>query len=239
MWRWPRRHGPGEWRSTRHRGRTGSRSEPVGRPGGVAGTLLTPLAAGLVGSVGSRRAGRVRIASGAAVVGGDGGGVERGQCRGHRAGRRRGMGGAAIRKGGAGAEEEWEISLRLRGQAGQRCRHARGLAGGEPIRLLDGAVTQVDLPASARGLARHWRVGPARRALDDPSYVERVLAFDGIGLRPLAAGAPAGGTDGGDLDLSWIRRGGSMPTAGPASTCRWARRRAISPARRRRVGAAA
>jgi hypothetical protein len=56
-------------------------------------------------------------------------------------------------------------------------------------------------------LARHWRVGPARRALDDPSYVERVLAFDGIGLRPLrpvhlrAAGA------GPDLAVRWIRRG--------------------------------
>jgi hypothetical protein len=72
--------------------------------------------------------------------------------------------------------------------------------------LLDGAVTQVDLPASARGLARHWRVGPARRALDDPSYVERVLAFDGIGLRPLRPVHLRAGTAGATLHLSWIRR---------------------------------
>jgi hypothetical protein len=49
-------------------------------------------------------------------------------------------------------------------------------------------------------------VGPARRALDDPSYVERVLAFDGIGLRPLRPVHLRARTDGGDVHLSWIRR---------------------------------
>jgi hypothetical protein len=72
--------------------------------------------------------------------------------------------------------------------------------------LLDGSVTQVDLPASARGLARHWRVGPARRALDDTSYVERVLAFDGIGLRPLRPVHLRAIPMGPDLAFSWIRR---------------------------------
>jgi hypothetical protein len=116
------------------------------------------------------------------------------------------MGGAAIRKAELVAEEEWDISLRLRGQAGSDADMPSAWPEGSLFVLLDGAVTQVDLPASARGLARHWRVGPARRALDDPSYVERVLAFDGIGLRPLRPVHLRARTDGGDVHLSWIRR---------------------------------
>jgi hypothetical protein len=174
--------------------------------GAVAGTLLTPLPAALPGLWDRGAPVRVRIASGAlssaeteavlnganvAAIGtGDGAGWEVLQ----------------FGKAELVAEEEWEISLRLRGQAGSDADMPSAWPEGSLFVLLDGAVTQVDLPASARGLARHWRVGPARRALDDPSYVERVLAFDGIGLRPLRPVHLRARTDGGDVHLSWIRR---------------------------------
>jgi hypothetical protein len=174
--------------------------------GAVAGTLLTPLPAALPGLWDRGAPVRVRIASGAlssaeteavlnganvAAIGtGDGAGWEVLQ----------------FGKAELVAEEEWDISLRLRGQAGSDADMPSAWPEGSLFVLLDGAVTQVDLPASARGLARHWRVGPARRALDDPSYVERVLAFDGIGLRPLRPVHLRARTDGGDVHLSWIRR---------------------------------
>jgi hypothetical protein len=104
------------------------------------------------------------------------------------------------------AEEEWDISLRLRGQAGSDADMPSGLAGGEPFRPARRGGDASRSSGLRRGLARHWRVGPARRALDDPSYVERVLAFDGIGLRPLRPVHLRARTDGGDVHLSWIRR---------------------------------
>ncbi|MDY6861056.1 MAG: host specificity protein, partial [Pseudomonadota bacterium] len=69
------------------------------------------------------------------------------------------------------------------------------------------APQQIDLAQNARGLARHYRIGPAGRAHDDPSYSHAVEAFDGIGLRPYApCHLRARRTGAGDLDLSWIRR---------------------------------
>jgi hypothetical protein len=175
--------------------------------GAIAGTLLTPLAAAPVGVWDRGDPVRVRIASGllssaeadavlnganvAAIGPGDGAGWEVLQ----------------FAKAELVTDEEWEISLRLRGQAGSDADMPAVWPEGSVFVLLDTAVTQVDLPASARGLARHWRVGPARRALDDPSYVERVLAFDGIGLRPLRPVHLRVQGAGPDLEFGWIRRG--------------------------------
>jgi hypothetical protein len=78
---------------------------------------------------------------------------------------------------------------------------------GSDFVLLDKAVDQLDLPAAARGLARHYRVGPASRPYDDPSFLHRVEAFDGVGLRPYrpahfrAERQPDGG-----IELDWTRR---------------------------------
>ncbi|MGR3290561.1 MAG: baseplate multidomain protein megatron, partial [Paracoccaceae bacterium] len=73
--------------------------------------------------------------------------------------------------------------------------------------LLNSAVGQIDLNAAARGLARHYRIGPAARPLDDPSYGHFVETFDGIGLRPLSpVHLRATQTMSGDTDISWVRR---------------------------------
>lgn len=104
------------------------------------------------------------------------------------------------------APDIWEIGLRLRGQAGTDALMPPIWPAGSLFVLLDGRQKQLDLPMSARGLIRHYRVGPAARALDDPSYEEHVLAFEGVGLRPLSPvhlrvkQGPSG------LDISWIRR---------------------------------
>lgn len=73
---------------------------------------------------------------------------------------------------------------------------------GSVVVILDGAAQQVSLPPSARGQERFWRIGPARRAFDDPSYRAQVTEARGIGLRPYApCHLRAEGRS-----LSWIRR---------------------------------
>jgi hypothetical protein len=175
--------------------------------GAVAGRLLTPLRAAAPGLWDRGPAFRVQIAGGAlssaegaavlnganaaAIGAGDGAGWEVIQ----------------FREARLVAPDVWEIALRLRGQAGSDADMPPEWPAGSLFVLLDGAVGQVSLPASARGLLRNWRIGPARRSLDDPSYVERSLAFPGIGLRPLRPAHLRAAPAGGDLSVSWIRRG--------------------------------
>lgn len=84
------------------------------------------------------------------------------------------------------APDLWEISHRLRGQAGTDAFMPEVWPAGSIVVLLDGAARQVDLAPSARNQQRHWRIGPALRGPDDPSYRQIDMAFRGAGLRPLA-----------------------------------------------------
>ncbi len=80
----------------------------------------------------------------------------------------------------------WEISMRLRGQAGTDAFMPAVWPAGSVAVLLDGAAAQVELAPSARNQLRHWRIGPATRSPDDPSYRHVAAAFRGAGLRPLS-----------------------------------------------------
>jgi hypothetical protein len=104
------------------------------------------------------------------------------------------------------APDQWDISMRLRGQVGTEAGMPEDWPVGSLFVLLNGLPQQIDLASSARGLARHYRVGPAGRGYDDASYTYRYLAFDGIGLRPYAPSHLRATRSGGDLELSWIRR---------------------------------
>lgn len=103
-------------------------------------------------------------------------------------------------------EDLWDVGLRLRGQAGSDAAMPDTWPEGSLFVLLDAAVGQVDLPPSARGLARHWRVGPARRAVDDASYTEQVLAFQGVGLRPFSLVHLRALRGAAGQSVTWIRR---------------------------------
>ncbi|MBF9036039.1 host specificity protein [Rhodobacterales bacterium HKCCE2091] len=104
------------------------------------------------------------------------------------------------------APDLWEIGMRLRGQAGTDCVMPPSWPAGSYFVLIDGRPQQIDLAASARGLARHYRVGPARRAIDDQSYTDRLLAFDGVGLRPYRPAHLRVANEGADRGFSWTRR---------------------------------
>ncbi|MGR3759617.1 baseplate multidomain protein megatron [Roseobacteraceae bacterium NS-SX3] len=96
---------------------------------------------------------------------------------------------------------------RLRGQAGSEALMPAAWPAGSYVVLLDGGPVQLELALAQRRLARHYRIGSARRGYSDPSYVERIEAFDGNGLRPYApVHLRSTGALGADLALSWIRR---------------------------------
>ncbi|MDO5630436.1 MAG: glycoside hydrolase/phage tail family protein [Paracoccus sp. (in: a-proteobacteria)] len=100
------------------------------------------------------------------------------------------------------APDVWEVSGRLRGQAGTDALMPAVWPAGSAVVLLDGAAQQLDLPPSVRGQMRHWRIGPTVRGPDDGSYRSLSAQVQGNGLRPLS---PChlrlqGGV------LTWVRR---------------------------------
>ncbi len=132
------------------------------------------------------------------------------------------LAGANIAAVGDGTPDRWEIvqftgaalqpdgSYRLtgllRGQQGTDALMPQIWSHGTWFVLLDGAPRQIELAANQRGVVQHFRIGPARRGYDDPSYVAVQEAFVGNGLRPYAPAHLQGFVDAGDLHLRWVRR---------------------------------
>ena len=105
------------------------------------------------------------------------------------------------------APNTYDVSQRLRGQAGTDAVMPTSWPAGSVVVFMNGAPKQIALNLSERDLVRHYRIGPANRAYSDPSYTHRLEAFSGIGLRPLSVSqlrAKSSGTA--DVDVSWIRR---------------------------------
>ena len=103
-------------------------------------------------------------------------------------------------------DRRYALSGLLRGQAGSRALMPASWPEGSRVVLMDGTAQQVPLAAATRGLARHFRYGPAGQALSDPSYRYAVHAFAGNGLRPYpVAHLRAVGDGAGGITLSWIR----------------------------------
>lgn len=101
----------------------------------------------------------------------------------------------------------YDLSTRLRGQLGTDGIMPSTWPTGSIVVLLDLALIQIDLPVSALGLARHYRIGTATRGYDDPNATYRVEAFNGAGLRPYPVAhlrMESGGTD--DHQFGWLRR---------------------------------
>ncbi|MDO6731011.1 glycoside hydrolase/phage tail family protein [Marinovum sp. 2_MG-2023] len=102
--------------------------------------------------------------------------------------------------------DTWMLSHRLRGQLGTDALMPASWPEGAYVVLIDGAPEQINLPSSARRIARHYRVGPAQRPVSDPSYEHEVHAFDGNGLRPYSPVHLKGVWSSGDLTVTWVRR---------------------------------
>ncbi|MFT3973801.1 MAG: glycoside hydrolase/phage tail family protein [Amaricoccus sp.] len=95
----------------------------------------------------------------------------------------------------------------LRGQAGTDWLIPEAWPAGTSFVALDEAIGQLVVPSSMRGVERHYRIGPAKRSYDDPSYVHLVEAFSGVGLRPYApTHLSTLQLSGVGLRLRWVRR---------------------------------
>lgn len=105
------------------------------------------------------------------------------------------------------APDTYDLSLLLRGQLGTDAIMPGTWPAGSYLVLLDGTPAQIDLPTSARGLTRHYRIGPAQQGFDDPSFTAIEQAFNGTGLKPLAPVHLRATPDaGGNLHVTWMRR---------------------------------
>ncbi len=98
----------------------------------------------------------------------------------------------------------YDLTALLRGQAGTENVPAWPTA--STVVLMDRAPKQLSVALSERDLARHYRIGPAKRPYNDPSYVHRIEAFEGIGLRPYAPVHIQPRRVAADLAVSWVRR---------------------------------
>ncbi len=133
------------------------------------------------------------------------------------------LSGANIAAIGDGSPDNWEVfqfaeavlvaprtyhlTRRLRGQAGSDGLMPGVWPEGSRFVLLNGAAEQIAQSPNLRGVTQNYRVGPGRRAYDDPSYRHLVHAFEGNGLRPYrpchlrAISQPNGA-----IEMQWIRR---------------------------------
>lgn len=101
----------------------------------------------------------------------------------------------------------YEISLRLRGQAGSNGTMPQSWPVGSQFLLLNSAVQQLALSSSTRGISRNYRTGLASLGYDDLRVVHQEAAFSGIGLRPYSvAHVSRTGSLGADVQIVWIRR---------------------------------
>ncbi|MEO9651624.1 MAG: glycoside hydrolase/phage tail family protein [Roseobacter sp.] len=103
--------------------------------------------------------------------------------------------------------DTYQLTKRLRGQLGTDGLTPEVWPIGSWFVLLDGLPQQIDLARNLRRVSQTYRIGPARRSVDDLSYVERTEAFDGNGLRPYAPVhlRVVKNTSGG-FEINWIRR---------------------------------
>ena len=105
------------------------------------------------------------------------------------------------------APQTYLLRGRLRGQLGSDALMPDIWPEGSFVVLLDGTPVQMELAPEQRRRLRHYRIGPARRGLEDPSYLHLQESFEGNGLRPYApVHLRLNGALGNGISASWIRR---------------------------------
>ncbi len=97
----------------------------------------------------------------------------------------------------------------LRGQLGTEDWRAPGLeiaAAGQPVVLIDEALTRVSGNESGIGRPLNWRYGPAVRDIGHSTYSQTKHAFLGTARRPFAPVHIRGHRTSGAVEISWLRR---------------------------------
>ena len=105
------------------------------------------------------------------------------------------------------APDTWRLADLLRGQLGTEDAMLAGAAAGAPFVLLDGAVPSAGLKPAEAGLALNWRVGPAGADLESDVFTLETAAGGLRAALPLSPVHLRAAFAGGDLAVSWMRRG--------------------------------
>jgi len=105
------------------------------------------------------------------------------------------------------APDMWRLGGLLRGQLGTDDGMAAGAADGTHLVVLDDAVQAAGLLASEAGLELNWRVGPAGSDLSGANFSDHAETGGLRALLPLSPVHLRARKDGGDVTLSWVRRG--------------------------------
>lgn len=101
----------------------------------------------------------------------------------------------------------WQLSGLLRGRRGTAHAMRNPVPSGSRVVLLDGALSQADVPLSDRGIPRTWTYGPAALPSSDPAFKTRLTRLEAVALKPFAPVHVRGSRNlAGDLDLTWIRQ---------------------------------
>lgn len=101
----------------------------------------------------------------------------------------------------------YRLRTRLRGQLGSDGLMPEVWPVGSWFVLLNGFPQQIDLSRNLRRVAQTYRIGPAKRPVDDVSFIQETLAFNGNGERPYApAHLRSHFSAEGNVVVSWIRR---------------------------------
>ncbi|MFU1605752.1 baseplate multidomain protein megatron [Sulfitobacter pontiacus] len=132
------------------------------------------------------------------------------------------LGGANLAAIGDGSADRWEVFQfaradliapqtyllrdRLRGQAGSDGVMPDVWPAGSQFVLLNPVPRQIELSPNLLRIAQTYRIGPAGRPLNDPSYIQKTESFDGNGLRPYRPCHLRITEEAGALRFGWIRR---------------------------------
>ncbi len=105
------------------------------------------------------------------------------------------------------AEDTYVLSYLLRGQLGTDAIMPAEWPAGSKIIVIDNGLSQIELASSARGLERHYRVGPSDKGYADESFVHLLHSASSVGLRPYSpVHLKAEQISDGALAVSWVRR---------------------------------
>ena len=104
------------------------------------------------------------------------------------------------------AENTYRLTKRLRGQVGTDALIPPVWPRGSRFVLLNDMPAQIASSPNLRQVNQQYRIGPATRSYDDPSYIQHSAAFEGNGLRPLRPCHLQARVETEDVIFNWIRR---------------------------------
>ena len=103
-------------------------------------------------------------------------------------------------------QDEFRLSLLLRGQRGTEAISKHPVPAGSRIVVLDDGVLPLPISGDEIGLERTWRIGPAEDDISEPTFTQLVAVSAGVGLRPFAPVHLSADRDGADWRIAWVRQ---------------------------------